>query len=373
MKRVVVKVGTSTLSTPEGCLNREIIARLSDEIAAAREDGIEIALVTSGAVGAGSDRLRIQRPRAIPQKQAAAAIGQGILMGVYASCFDERGLTAAQILLTRQDVADRARYTNARNTFDAVFRYGAVPVVNENDSVAVDEIRFGDNDTLAAMVALIVDADLVVILSDVPGLHDPAAEPRTTISCIPEVTGAVENMARPARSGSGTGGMITKLRAGRILTRAGIAMIIAYGGESENLRGAIRRWVCWERENVDPGEPGTLFLPAPRRLQGRKRWIAFGSRARGALVIHPRAKSALLEDGRSLLAAGVMEATGPFQAGDLVRILDSEGREVGRGLVNFSLEEVRMICGRQSGELNRLLGREATGEVVHRDNLVIGL
>jgi len=372
MKRLIVKVGTSTLTTTDGCLDRAYIASLCKVLAAQREAGQEVVLVTSAAVSAGVDRLKISRPATIPEKQAAAAIGQGILMGVYASCFEASGLNAAQILLTRQDVADRPGYTNARNTFKALFRYGAVPIVNENDSVAIDEIRFGDNDTLAAIVGLITDADLVILLSDVQGLYDPSEAGRPVIRTVREVTAAIEALAKPVGAGPGTGGMVTKLKAARMATRAGIPLAIGPGRDLNTIPGMVNRWKAMERGETDPGTPGTLFLPAERRIHGRKRWIAFGSRARGSLVVNEMARQALVHDGRSLLAAGIVDASGSFQIGDLVRVLDTEGHEVARGLVNYTTDEIRLIRGRHSQELSAILGRSTLAEVIHRDNLVTG-
>ncbi|MDQ2730021.1 MAG: glutamate 5-kinase [Armatimonadota bacterium] len=372
MKRLVVKVGSSTLTTAEGLLDRPFIARLSEALAVQRRAGIEVVLVTSGAVSAGTDRLKIERPRSIPHKQAAAAVGQGILMGVYASCFESCGLAAAQILLTRGDVADRSRYTNARNTFQTLFRWGVVPIVNENDSVVVDEIRFGDNDTLAAIVGLITDASLVINLSDVDGLYDPSQPGHPIIGSVSHIDNSIEALARPSTGGPGTGGMVTKLRAARILVRSGIPMMVQRGRNPDALAGAVQRWQTFEKTGTDPGAPGTLFVPVSRRLQGRKRWIAYGMNPRGILSVNERARDALLQEGRSLLAAGVVDASGSFRAGDLVKIVDPSGQEIGRGVVNYSLEEVRIVGGKQSEDIRTLLGRETLVEVIHRDNLVMG-
>lgn len=372
MKRLVVKVGSSTLTTAEGLLDRPFIARLSEALAVQRRNGIEVVLVTSGAVSAGTDRLQMERPRSIPHKQAAAAVGQGILMGVYASCFETCGLAAAQILLTRGDVADRARYTNARNTFQTLLRWGVIPIVNENDTVVVDEIRFGDNDTLAAIVGLITDASLVINLSDVEGLYDPNQPGRPIIPAVSHIDNSIEGLARPSVGGPGTGGMVTKLRAARILVRSGIPMMVQRGRDLNALAGAVQRWQTLEKTGNDPGIPGTLFVPAARRLQGRKRWIAYGMHPRGILNVNERARHALMEEGRSLLAAGVIGASGSFRAGDLVRILDPFGQEIGRGVANYSLDEIRIVGGKQSDEIRSLLDRETPVEVIHRDNLVIG-
>ena len=373
MKRLVVKVGTSTLMTPEGRLDRHYVSRLCAAVSHQKSDGQQVALVTSGAVGTGADHLGASQPRTIPQKQAAAAVGQGLLMQAYSESFGACGVTAAQLLLTRQDIADRTRYTNAHNTFEALFHYSVVPVVNENDTVAVDEIRFGDNDTLAATVALIIDADLVVILSDVQGLYNPASKEKSTIPVISEVNASVDALARPISGGPGTGGMVTKLRAARVLTRAGIPLIIGHGRDDAMIPAAVDRWQTVKNGKIDTGTPGTLFLPCPHRIRGRKRWIAFAHRARGNMVVNERAAAELVENGRSLLAAGVTDVSGAFQTGDLVRILDAAGKEIGRGLSNFSVDEIRVVKGRQSKEISELLGRETLKEVIHRDNLVMGL
>ncbi|MCA1596455.1 MAG: glutamate 5-kinase [Chloroflexi bacterium] len=340
MKRLVVKVGSSTLCGDDGALDPGYIRELASVLACIRGRGVRVCLVTSGAVGTGARRLGIDRPQTVPRKQAAAAVGQGILMGVYAAAFDAVGLTAAQILLTRYDVADRTRYGNARNTFQTLFRCGVVPIVNENDSVATEELKFGDNDTLSALTALIVEADLAVILSDVEGLHDPADDRRQTIPLVSAITTSVESLARPAGSPAGTGGMVTKLRAARVLTRSGIPLVIASGREPRVVEDAVERWEKFSASQVDTGRPGTLFLPAPRKLRGRKRWLAYGSRAVGSLHVNERARTALQDEGRSLLAAGITS-------------------------------EIRVVSGRRSEDMPALLGREVAPEVIHRDNLVL--
>jgi glutamate 5-kinase len=373
MKRLVIKVGTSTLTTEDGRLDSKFIDCLAEVVAAQRKAGVDVAVVTSGAVGTGVDRLGISRPRTMAGMQAAAAVGQGILMEFYASFFGAHGLVTAQVLLTRQDIADRVRYTNAHNTLDALFRYGAIPVVNENDTVAIEEIRFGDNDTLAAIVGLITDADLVVLLSDIDGLYDPADPERQTIPVVSEVNAGVEAMGRPPESRHGTGGMVTKIRAARVLTRSGIPMLIGPGRDLWTIPGAVERWMAHESNSPDPGRPGTLFLPGPRKLRGRKRWIAYGQRAHGALVVNEMAARAVLDRGSSLLAAGVVDVAGRFEPGELVRVVGQDGKEVGRGLVNFSLSEISAIRGKHSDEIRALLVPDAVDEVIHRDNMVVGV
>jgi glutamate 5-kinase len=358
MATLVVKVGTSSLTGGERCLDRPFMVDLAGQIGAAWADGHRVILVTSGAISAGAERLGLKgRPRLLAMKQAAAAVGQGLLMEVYSAAFASIGRPVAQLLVTRQDIADRIRYLNARQTLMALLRLGVVPIVNENDTVSVDEIRFGDNDTLAALVASLTQADLLVLLTDVAGFMDAGG---SVLSYIPEITEELFQLAGGAGSTTGTGGMITKLQAAVIAGEAGIPTVIARGREPGVLDAVLR------------GDPvGTRFLPRERPMKGRKQWIAFGGPARGTLVVNERAKRALIEQRRSLLPVGVVQIDGSFRAGDIVSITDEAGLEFARGVVTCDTHEAALILGHRTDEIRQLLGRDDLQELVHRDNLVM--
>lgn len=362
--RIVVKVGTSTLTHANGKLNLSRIEGLVRELADAANAGKQILLVSSGAVGAGMARLGWkEKPRTIPDKQAAAAVGQGILMHTYEKLFGEYGQIVAQVLLTREDSVNRRRYANSRNTLLKLLEIGVIPIINENDAVSIDELKIGDNDTLSANVAAIVDADLLIILSDVEGVYsanpqkDPAAR---LLPEIAEVTPEVEAICGGAGTDRGTGGMLTKMAAARMAMNSGIVMVIASGGRD----GAVR--------SVLAGEPvGTLFPPRQNRLQFRKRWLAFGARIKGRLSVDRGCAQALLATGSSLLAAGVTAVEGSFEQGSTVSILNPDGWEIARGLVNYGDGDVRKIMGAHTHEIAAILGHKPYDEVVHRDNLVL--
>mgnify|MGYP003773873193 CR=1 FL=1 len=333
------------------------------EIADLNNRGMEVVLVTSGAIGAGISRLGFtERPTTLPAKQAVAAVGQGLLMQVYEKLFSEYGQVVAQVLLTRDDLNSRTRYLNSRHTLLELLRYRVVPIVNENDTVSVDEIKFGDNDTLSALVAALVGADLLVVLSDIDGVFtaDPRLDP--TAELVEVITNIEKFAAMAGGSGSsrGTGGMVTKFQAARIACRSGIPMIIANGGKP----GLIH-------QIVDGSPIGTLFLPEENRLNSRKQWLAFYHQPLGSVYVDDGARSALVEAGKSLLPVGVVRAKGDFAAGDLVSILDLNGGEIGRGLVNFSASEIQLIKGHNSQVIDGLLKQKDYDEVIHRDNLVL--
>ena len=363
-RRIVVKVGTSTLTHPNGKLNYSRIEGLVRELADAVNAGKQILLVSSGAVGAGMDRLGwTEKPKTIPEKQAAAAVGQGILMHTYEKLFAEYGQVVAQVLLTREDSVNRRRYANSRNTLLTLLNIGVIPIINENDAVAIDELKIGDNDTLSANVAAIVDADVLIILSDVDGVYsaNPQTNPQARLLPeISEVTPEVEAMCGGAGTMRGTGGMLTKMAAARMAMNSGIVMVIASGGRD----GAV--------QSILAGKPiGTLFPPQQNRLQFRKRWLAFGARIKGRLKVDKGCAQALLSNGSSLLAAGVKEVEGNFEQGSTVSILNPEGWEIARGLVNYSTDDVRKIMGAHTHEIAEILGHKPYDEVVHRDNLVL--
>jgi glutamate 5-kinase len=344
-------------------LNHLRISQLVKELSDAMKQGKQMVLVTSGAVGAGMDRLGWkEKPKTIPAKQAAAAVGQGLLIHAYESLFSACGQIVAQVLLTREDSVNRRRYANSRNTLLTLLDIGVIPIINENDAVAIDELKIGDNDTLSANVAAIVDADLLIILSDVAGVYtaNPQKDPDAKlISEIPDITPEVEALCGGAGSMRGTGGMLTKMEAAKMATSSGIAMVIAEG----NREGVVR--------DIMNGEMvGTVFPPRLNRLQFRKRWLAFGARIRGTLTVDAGCERALLNGGSSLLAAGIKSAEGKFEHGDTVRIITIEGREIARGLANYNCEEVARIMGAHTHEITDILGYKPYDEVVHRDNMV---
>lgn len=361
-KRIVVKVGTSTLTHSTGKLNYYRIERLVRELSDLANQGKQIILVTSGAVGAGMDRLGLkEKPKTIPEKQAAAAVGQGILMHTYEKMFSEYGQIVAQVLLTREDSVNRKRYANSRNTLLALLSAGVIPIINENDAVAVDELKIGDNDTLSAMVASIIDADLLIILSDVEGVYtkNPQTDPSAVlISEINEITTDIENIAGGPGTLRGTGGMYTKIQAAKIAVNSGVVMVIASGSRE----GVVR-------DILSGASVGTLFLCKETRLHIRKRWLAFGARIHGAVIVDKGCEQALIK-GSSLLAAGVVDVEGEFEQGNTIRVKTTEGREIARGIANYSCEEVNKIKGLHTHEIAGVLGFKPYDEIIHRDNMV---
>jgi glutamate 5-kinase len=362
LRRLVVKVGSAVLSDPNG-LRIDVIANLARQIDVIIRDGREVVLVTSGAIAAGRARLG-RRTSTIAERQAAAATGQIELMRQWGRAFDAHGRTVAQILLTHQDLAERKRRLNAVRTIESLFAAGVIPIVNENDTVAVEEIRMGDNDVLSSLVAGMVQAGLLVILSDVPGVltGDPRTRPDARlIPLITDPEAGMRGLVAESAGPLGSGGMATKLKAARQAARAGISVIIAAGRESDTLVAAL-----------DPSrEIGTLVLPARRRLAGRKHWIAFALRPTGSLALDRGAADALRSKGRSLLASGIRDVRGEFAIGDCVSLLDSEGVEFGRGLVNYPAADVLKVKGMRSQEIPRVLGYKVADEIVHRDNFVL--
>lgn len=365
VKRIVVKVGTSTITYPNCSRNFSRMDRLCRELADLHNRGLEVILVTSGAVAVGVERLGLkEKPRTIPGKQAAAAVGQGILMNTYEKMFAEYGQIVAQVLLTRTEMLDRHRYANSRNTFMELLKQKVIPIVNENDVVALDDLKIGDNDNMSALVAGLVDADLDILLSDVDGLYtaNPTTHPEARLLTeVREITPEIEASAGEAGTGFATGGMLTKLQAAKAATSSGISLVIASGSEP----GAITR--------ILQGEPlGTLFISRENRLQFRKRWLAFGARIEGTLQVDEGCVKAIRRPGgSSILPAGIMAVSGVFEAGHTVRVTDSSGVELARGLCHYSSAELAKIRGRQSAEIEELLGSKTYDEVIHRDDLVI--
>jgi glutamate 5-kinase len=362
--RWVVKIGSALITSEHQGLNRDAIRDWAQQIAHLRRRGKEIILVSSGAVAEGMSRLGWKkRPRALYELQAAAATGQMGLVQAYESNFQSHDLRSAQVLLTHDDLRDRRRYLNARSTLCTLLRLGVIPVVNENDTVAIDEIRFGDNDSLAALVANLVEAHLLVILTDQTGLYDRNPEKCSDARLIEYAhaeDSSLNQVAGPSASELGRGGMVTKVSAARRASRSGTATFIACGREPTVL------------ERIAQGEQtGTLLLPADEPLAARKRWIANQLMVRGTLTLDAGAAQVIRQSGRSLLAVGVTHVMGKFRRGDMVVCLDLEGREVGRGLTNYDANETARIKGRPSRDIERILGYVDEPELIHRDNLVL--
>ncbi|MFE3248276.1 glutamate 5-kinase [Streptomyces sp. NPDC059209] len=361
-RRIVVKVGSSSLTTASGGLDADRVDALVDVLAKARGGGEkEIVLVSSGAIAAGLAPLGLaRRPRDLARQQAAASVGQGLLVARYASSFSRYGLRVGQVLLTTDDTSRRSHYRNAYRTLDQLLTMGTVPVVNENDTVATEEIRFGDNDRLAALVAHLVRADLLVLLSDVDGLYDgdPA---KAGTSRIARVDGPADlvgvSMGSAGKAGLGTGGMVTKVEAARIAAAAGIPVVLTSAGRAgDALAGR---------------DTGTYFGRTGRRSADRLLWLAHASTPQGALTLDEGAVRAVVERRTSLLPAGIASVEGEFSAGDPVELRDTAGRAVARGLVNFDAKEIPQLLGRSTRDLARDLGPAYEREVVHRDDLVI--
>ena len=364
-KRIVIKVGTSTITYANGKRNFSQIDRLAREISDLQNQGKEMILVTSGAVAVGVDRMGLPgKPKTIPGKQAAAAVGQGVLMHTYEKFFADYGQIVAQVLITKTEAIDRHRYTNTRNTFMELIRQRVIPIVNENDVVALDELKIGDNDNMSALVAGIVDADLVIILSDVDGLYtaNPQTHPDAVIVPeVAEITPEIEASAGGVGSARGTGGMATKIQAAKAATSSGIHLVIASGTE----KNAITRVLQGE-------ELGTLFVSRENRLQFRKRWLAFGAKIAGSIVVDDGCAKAIRKAGGcSILPAGVFAVQGEFLPGSTVSVIDKDAHELARGLVHYSSAELEQIKGCNSGEIANILGHKNFDEVIHRDDLVI--
>jgi glutamate 5-kinase len=363
---IVIKVGTSSLTRSDGRLALATIAALIETIVDLRAQGYQIVLVSSGAVGVGAARLGMtERPKTIALKQAAAAVGQGIIMRVYDDLFREHQQPVAQILLTRGDLDRRSSYINAYNTFQELFRLGVMPIVNENDTVAVDELKFGDNDTLSARVASLIDADWLFLLTDVDRLYSadprkfPDAQPIVQIDRLEDLT-ALQIQIGGKGSEWGTGGMTTKITAAGIATGAGVKTAITHGQFPQNI------------ERILHGEPlGTQFTPQLRADNARKRWIAHGLITVGKVYLDDGAVQAIVASGKSLLPAGITQIEGEFEATDAVQLCDATGKEIGRGIVNYSSAELDRIQGHRSTDILDLLGYLGEETVVHRDNLVL--
>lgn len=360
VKRIVVKIGSAVAA--EGADG--LFIRLAEEIHGLKKDGKEAVIVSSGAIALGVKKLGLkERPVSIPERQAVAAVGQGCLMAEYDTAFSKHGETVAQVLLTHDDIGSRKRFLNARNTLLTLLRLGIVPVINENDTVAVEEIKFGDNDTLSALATNLVEADLLLILTDIDGLYDsdPKKNPSAKrVALIEDIEDLKFDCITGDTNSLGTGGMRSKCEAARKASHFGIPTIIARGLTP----GIIGQVLSGE-------DVGTLFLPKEDRLTSRKHWIAFSTRPSGRVFVDDGAKEALLKGGKSLLSSGVKEVDGAFDAGEVVHCVDLKGMEFARGVSNYSSNEIQKIKGLRTTEIEKILGYKMYDEVIHRDNLVV--
>lgn len=363
-RRWVVKIGSALLTRDGQGLERAMLEPWVAQMSARRQAGHEIVLVSSGAVAEGMARMGWRRrPQTLHELQAAAAIGQMGLVRAYEACFQAHGLHTAQVLLTRDDLSNRSRYLNARSTLRTLIKLGVIPVINENDTVATDELRFGDNDTLAALVANLIEADLLILLTDQDGLFDQDPRHNSDAQLIPQTRvndPLLDAVAGGSVTGLGTGGMVTKVRAARLAARSGTPTIIAPGRGEQVL------------SRIGAGDAvGTLLIPAQEAQAARKQWLAGQLQARGRLVLDAGAVRAVREQGTSLLAVGVKAVQGRFNRGEVVICLDELGQEIARGLVNYDADEAERICGQPSSSFQTILGYLDDEELIHRDNLVL--
>ena len=362
-RRVVVKVGSNVLTAADG-LDLKAVRRIAGQVCRLINAGREVILVSSGAMASGMKKIGLgRRPDELPQRQAAAAVGQAGLIMEYEKAFERNGRKVAQILLTSEDLSSRKRYLNARNTLNTLLSWRIVPIINENDTVSVEEIKLGDNDNLAAMISLLMDADLLISLSDIDGLftRDPRAHADAQlIPMVAAITKGTEKAAGSIPGPLGTGGMMSKLAAARKVNSAGVPMVIAKGDKPDILTRLL------------DGEPhGTYFAPRREKLTRRKCWIAFSLKPKGSLTVDAGAKTALTRRGKSLLASGVVAVQGEFAVGAAVEFLGPAGEPLGVGLVNYSAADIRRVMGLRSQHIRQVLGHKSYDEVIHRDNLVI--
>lgn len=363
-KRLVVKVGSAVLSKGEIALHQATLERICRELVRLREEGYQVVLVSSGAILTGMSQLGLtERPRSIPLKQAAAAVGQSLLMRHYEEAFAPYGQKLGQLLLTQDDFRSRHRYLNARNTLFTLLHMGVLPVINENDTVAVEEIRFGDNDHLSALVATLLGADLLIILTDLDGLYttDPRRDPNAKlVQEVPRRSTMLHFWADESGTGLGTGGMATKVEAARRAAASGIPTVIANG----LVEGILERIVRGEAV-------GTIFQASASRMRSRKRWLAFATERKGRIMVDAGAKEALIRHGKSLLPSGVVSVDGKFEGGDVISLCDIDGIEFARGVAGYDAAQVEQIKGIRSNQIENALGVKPFDEVVHRDSLVI--
>ncbi|MFH1283287.1 MAG: glutamate 5-kinase [bacterium] len=364
-KRIIIKIGTNVITNADGLLDMDFIERLSGELSEIISGGCEIVLVSSGAIGAGAGKLNLKtRPKALAQKQAIAAVGQVLLMHAYEKCFGRHNINVAQVLLTREDLEIRSRYLNARNTLNTLLSMNIIPIVNENDTVSVEEIQFGDNDTLSAIIAAKLEADYLIMLTDVDGLY--MGNPKHDKECkiiqrIEKITPELEKYIC-GKSGSvySVGGMLTKVRAAKAAVSSGVTVFIVNGKKSGVIKDVL------ENKNI-----GSCFVPAQRGIKARKRWIAFGVRIKGKILVDNGAAKAIVQGGKSLLPSGIIDIEGNFSIGDSVCIISPEKEEIARGIVSFNSDEILQIKGKKSNKIKEILNKDGIEEVIHRNNLVI--
>jgi len=365
VSKIVIKIGTRVLTNEDGFLDKCQIMELSKQVIKLCSGGYSVVVVSSGSIGAGISALGLQkRPNNLPELQAAAAIGQGELIEIYNECFKKHGYHAAQLLLTRQDFEDRQRYLNTCNTLHSLLNFKAIPVINENDTISVEEITFGDNDILSALVTNLLRADLLILLSSVDGLYTtpPTSDKSCSVlSVVDFVSDDIKKLAFKQKTREGTGGMKSKLEAASIATSSGEAVIIANGRQPDILSKIMNY------DNV-----GTLFLPYKKKIASRKRWIGFIARPKGKVYIDEGALDALQKKGKSLLPSGVMKIDGNFVKGDVVSIMNvNENREIARGLINYSTGEAQKIKGLSTSLIKKTIGYKSYDEIIHRDNMVL--
>ena len=364
VRRIVVKVGSSILASVEKGLHYEVFSHLTKEISDLKRQGYEIVLVSSGAIAAGMEKLGYKtRPQAITQKQATAAVGQTRLMNIYENYFSHFQQMVAQVLLTHDDLSRRRRFLNARNTLLTLLKLGIIPIINENDTVAVDEIKFGDNDNLSALITNLIGADLLIILTDIEGLCDSDPRVNPNARCIPlveEIDVDMGGIVGGTKSETSVGGMISKIQAARKASRFGIPTVVARGTKEGVLHQILKG-----------KEIGTLILPKGEALSSRKHWIAFNPKPKGEVMVDDGAKKAIVQKGKSLLPSGVVKIRGSFDRGDLVTCQGPRGKQFARGLANYSATELEKIKGLRSDQIESTLGYKYSDEVIHRDDLVV--
>ena len=361
--RIVVKIGSGVLTENHG-LNKDIIETISRQVSRLWEKKIQVIMVSSGAIASGVKKIGFdRRPDGIPARQAAAAVGQADLILTYDKAFARYNLKVAQLLLTRDDLSHRRRYLNARNTINTLLAWGIVPIINENDTVVIEEIKLGDNDNLAAMITLLMDADILINLTDIDGLYDmdPREHPQAQlISQVTTITNAMEDAACGIPGNLGTGGMLSKLKAAKKLSRAGIPMIIA-GGKRENILADL----------FAGKQKGTYFIPGTKRLNSKKCWIAYNLKPKGSITLDSGAVTAILEKGKSILPIGVTSVTGEFNMGAPIEVKSHSGSAIARGLANYSSTDIRSIMGLNTHKITKVLDSKPFDDVIHRDNLAI--
>jgi glutamate 5-kinase len=362
-KRIVVKVGSNLLTDEKG-IRKSFLKTLVSQLSALNKKGKEMLLVSSGAISMGVKKLCMdKKPTALSEKQATAAVGQIVLMQAYEAAFCENGVSVAQVLLEHDDIKNKARNMNARNTINKLLEWKVIPIINENDTIATEEIKFGDNDTLAGIVGSLINADLVVILTSVDGIYDKNPDlygDAQIIGEIEDIDEAIKNIDTEGKTSHGTGGMVTKLEVARKLNYVGIPLVIACG----NKEGVVERIIAGKKE-------GTLIKEKQVKVDSRKRWIMTSLKVKGEIKVDDGAKAALLHSGRSLLAVGVCGLSGEFSFGDAVEIEDAKGRKLGKGITNYSSKDLMAIKGRRNADLEKELGDSFYEEVIHRDNLFI--